>query len=188
MPRVTFLCACVIVLAGAAPAFPQEDAAAPKATLTIDNAMAPPAWELRVPVTLAVPAVLDVGRLRARITYPTDMIEFEKVQATNTLKEAGFDLKVEGIKPTGKTAAVQIETIAAFKKGQKLPNGVIAILVFKVGNDAKEGDQFSVAAEDVHAWGRTANSPEVKAGSAGPSTVTVAPAGLPIFNCFFYMH
>ncbi len=189
MPNVKVTILCVwLVLAGAAAAPAQEPPAEPKATLSIQNAMAPPEWELRVPVTLTVPDVLQIGRLKTRITYPTNMIDFQKVQATNTLKEAGYDLKVDIAKPTGTAGSVQVETVAAFQKGKRLPSGIIAILVFKVANDAKEGDSFALTAEDVHAWGLKAGSGEVKVVAEVAATVTVSPAGLPIFNCFFYMH
>jgi hypothetical protein len=60
--------------------------------------------------------------------------------------------------------------------------------VFKVANSAEESKTWPLAAQDVKAEGLAANGPELKAAADRPGKLFIAPAGLPIFGCFMYMH
>ncbi len=191
MRTVMAVCACVLVATGPRASARQEAAPTadtPKATVSISDTTAPPEWELRVPVSLTMAQGTDGGRLTMRVTYPAKMLTYVKAQATDTLKTAGFDVKAEAAKPEGEAGSIAIELMPAGSQAKKLPSGVVAILVFKVDSDAEEGKQGSLAAEDVKAWGPRPASPELKAASDRTAMFIVAPPGLPIYNCFLYMH
>jgi hypothetical protein len=161
----------------------------PKASISLADATAPPNWELRIPVSLKLAAGTEVGRVTARIVYRPEVLKFESIQRSDTLGKAGLDVKVEPLKDSAEpgTASLRLEVPAA-SGGVKVPAAVLGILVFRVMDEAKEGTT-PITVMDVRAWAPGGGSaPVVEAGPGPVATVTIAPGGLPIFACFFYMH
>lgn len=191
--KLSHMCA-VVVLTGSSLAAQQPAntaaAAEPQVTVSIADTAAPPNWELSVPVSVTFAAGAEVGRLSMRLAYPARALRYETVKGTDTLKKAGFDVTASAPPPAGKeeTGAVSLEfRPAAGGNSKGLPSGTIAIVVFKVSVDAEEKN-WPMRAEQVQAWGTGADAAEIKTAAGPEAKLTVSPAGLPIFGCFFYMH
>jgi hypothetical protein len=168
---------------------PSSTSRQPPATVVVGDATAPPNWEVRVPVSLKVDSGIEVGRLTLRIVYRPDVLQFLRVERPQPLEEAGFDVKAETLKdsdPQG-TASLRLTADPTADPPRALPVGPVANLVFKVANDAEPGTS-PVGARDVSAWQPAPATAAVEAGAGAEATVTIAPEGLPIFACFFYMH
>lgn len=159
-----------------------------KVTVLIADTTAPSEWELRVPVSVKLAEGAEVGRLSMRFVYPSKILTFVSANATETLKGAGFGVTAEAAKIEGDVASVALTLQPADKKLTVLPAGVVTIVVLKVAEDAEEMKSWSLTAEDVKAVGRAPKAVELKAVAGQAGTLLIAPGGLPIFNCFFYMH
>jgi hypothetical protein len=190
MTRQVFRACAALVLAASpvtaqqAPAQKTPDAAV---TVSIGDTTAPPDWELSVPVAAELAAGAQVGRLSVTVTYPKAAVEYVGVRGTETLKNAGFDVKAGTPASKADIGSVALEFAPAQNKTGTLPPGRIAIIEFKIAHDAEE-KAWEMAAGDVKAWGPAPAAPVLKTAAAAPATLTVASGGLPIFACFFYMH
>lgn len=183
--------ACALAMLTASSAAAQEPAArAPtdaKAIVTIGDTAAPPEWHLNVAVAVNLAPEAEIGRLSARVLYPTKVLKYTKVRATDTLKRAGFDVTAAEPEITGETSSVTLDIKPARRTASALPSGTLAILELKV--DAKAPQKsWPITAADIRAWGPLPQAAEVTAAYQGPAKFLVTPPGLPILSCFFYMH
>jgi len=183
-----------ILLLSSSPLLAQDTSAAAvqpegKATVVLGSATAPPEWEVRVPISLTLGEGTQVGRFTIRIAYPAQVLRYIKVERSEPLEKAGLDVKAEPVKGAAgaDTAHLQIEIVASAKESKPIPSGVIANVVFNV-TDKAEPRSWPITVDEVKAWAPSPSSAELKSADGRPGTLTVAPPGLPIFACFFYMH
>jgi hypothetical protein len=191
--NVRALSAYALVLASVVPAAAQEATAsasqpAAQVTLSLADVIAPPEWEMRVGLTMATAEGTQVGRVRMRVGYPSKVLQFVRVESSEELKGAGLELRAEPAKGTAaaETSWLDVE-VPASAPPKALTAGRLGTLLFKVAGNAEARD-WPLTIEDVHAWGVSSPSAELKAAAAPAAKMTVAPPGLPIFACFFYMH
>jgi hypothetical protein len=180
-------CACAALVLAASSVTAQQVQPDTAVTVSIGDTTAPPDWELAVPVEAELAEGAQVERLSVTVTYPTAAVEYVAVRGTETLKNAGFDVKAGTPAKKGETASIKLDFAPAEKKTGTLPSGRLAIIDFKIAHDAEE-KAWSMAAEEVQAWGPAPAAPALRTAAAKPATLTVVSGGLPIFACFFYMH
>jgi hypothetical protein len=157
----------------------------PKVTVGLVDAIAPATWEIRVPVEVTVAPGTSVARVSFQVLYPAKILEYQRTEAAEMLQAAGIELKAQPPQTKSDPASVEIE-IAANAKLKTLPSGRLGNVVFKIADAAEEGES-AVKAAQVKAWGPTPSA--ALGAAAGPDgKLTVAPPGLPIFACFYYMH
>ena len=166
-----------------------QQPAAKVTSVDVDFAMAPPGSSVQLPILLDAPPGVRVGTTVNEITFPANRVEFEEVRGgvSADLVEAEVTASVrrdEEDEEHTDNRIVQI-TVAA-KQGTALPNGVLAIVVFKVSEDAPEEP---IALKNV-VRALSADVPpqslEPVAGRDGEIEVTLAPPAT--YACFFYMH
>jgi hypothetical protein len=181
-----------VLLASVVAAAQETTGAAPQApaqvTISLADVIAPPEWEMRVGVSMATAEGAEVGRVTMRVGYPAAVLQFLRAESSEELKGAGVELRGQTVNgPAGaETAWVQVEAPAATPR-KALPSGRLGTLLFKVAETAEPRD-WPLTVADVHAWGVSPPPAELKAAAAPAAKMTVAPPGLPIFACFFYMH
>jgi hypothetical protein len=142
---------------------------------------------MRVRVSTAVEPGTELGRLTFKLTFPK-LFGYVRAEAGDPLKGDIAEVKVEPVKTAGAPdeASVQIEVLPA-KGAKTIPGGAFANLVFKIPDEAKPGE-VQMTASDVQAWGPSPAAATVMAAAGPAAKITIAEGGLPIFNCFFYMH
>jgi hypothetical protein len=158
-------------------------------TVIVADTAAPQEWEVSVPVALKLADGTQVGRLSMKLVYSSKVLKYASVKSTETLKGAGFEVSAGTPEVNETTGELPLEFKltpgATSPKG--IPSARIAIVVFKVVKDAEE-KTWPMSTKDVQAWAFGAGGAPVKTASGPPAKFVVAPAGLPIFGCFFYMH
>lgn len=159
----------------------------PPVTVSIADTAAPPEWELRVPLSVKVEDGVTVGRMTFRVTFPAPPLEYTGLKVTDTLDYLGFGATAGKPAVTGGIASIDLELKPVKAEWKPLRSGVATILIFKVAVDAEE-KSFPIRAEDVKAWTPPPAATAIKAGSEREAMFVVAPPGLPIFACYFYMH
>lgn len=187
------------VIAQDKPAETQE-AGPPQVTISVVDTAAPPDWELSIPVDAVIAKDVDAGRLSLRLVYPSKPLKFMRIKPTDTLTNAGFQVKAAPAasqpppppadpkgKPADQMAALAITIEPARADAKRLPSGRLAIAVFKVATNADE-KSFDVKVEAVTARSMGPQAAALPAAAGKPAIFVVTPPGLPIFACFFYMH
>lgn len=199
------LWACVFVTAGLsylAAQQPVPDSTQPRVTVMVNDATAPPDWEARLPLSLVLAEGTSTGHVTLKMTYPATILRFERIERAEGLERTAIELKATA-EPAAKdadVASVSVE-VGAGKGTKAIPSGVLGNAVFKViytepdplevgaEEAAKQAqqDKFPITIDSVQAW--TTSAPFTPVPAAGRvATFTIAPGGLPIFACFFYMH
>jgi hypothetical protein len=82
---------------------PRESA--PDVAVSIPDTAAPPEWELRIPVSVKPADQAGVARMRFKVIFPSPTLEYQSVDATEKLEEAGFLVKAEVPVLTGETGS-----------------------------------------------------------------------------------
>lgn len=198
------LWACALVTASLCYVTAQQPAPASPArvTVVVNDATAPPDWETRLPLSLVLADGTDTGRITMKLGYPAKILRFERIERAEGLEKTGIEIKATATPPAkdADTGTVTVE-IGTGKGATSIPSGVLGNAVFKViytepdplavgaeeAAKAAQQDKFPVTAESVQAFGIAAPFAPLSA-TGRAATFTIAPGGLPIFACFFYMH
>ena len=154
-------------------------------TVVLADTTAPPNWEMRVRLSANVEPGTQVGRLTLTLGFPK-LFSYLRVEPGDPLKPDIAEVKVEPVKAAGDASSVQLEVLP-IKGANSIPSGALANLVFKIADEAEPGSA-EITASDVKAWGPAPAAAAVVAAAGPAARITIAPGGLPIFNCFFYMH
>lgn len=161
--------------------------ASQKVTVTVGDAMAPPEWIVRVPVSLGLAEGAQIGQLTMELTYPSKVLSYVRFEPDEALKSAGAEVTVEAPQaPDEQRGMVVVKATASKDKGKPIPPGILLYLVFQVASGAEPGPlTLETRKARVEGW-----SPDQKVSlsEVKPATLTVAPGGLPALGCFFYMH
>lgn len=200
--------ACLAAVLFATPVFAQDKPAetkepgSPQVTISVVDTAAPPEWELSIPLDATIAKDIDAGRVTLRLVYPAKPLKFMRIKPTETLTNAGFQVKAAPAasqpapppppadpksKPADEMAALEITLEPAGADARRLPAGRLAIAVFKVATNADE-KSFDVTVEAVTARSMGPQAATLAAAAGKPAIFVVTPPGLPIFACFFYMH
>ena len=167
---------------------PTDPATQAPVTVIVADTAAPQEWEVSVPVAVKLDDETRIGRLTMKLVYSSKVLKFASVKSTETLKGAGFEVTAGTPVVNAETGELPLEFKltpgATSPKG--IPSARIAIVVFKVVKDAEE-KTWPMSTKDVQSWAFEGGAP-VKTASGPAAKFVVAPAGLPIFGCFFYMH
>lgn len=161
----------------------------PKVTVRASDSLAPQDWDIRVPITATVAEGTQVGRLMLRVVYPTKVLTFKELELAVALKDASFEATAEPVvpPPSDENSAMLIAISTPKGEPKAIPSDALLNVIFRTSNLVDPGT-WPVTVEGVQAWSATSPPTAVIADAGPAATITVAPAGLPIFACFFYMH
>lgn len=138
------------------------------------------------PLTLAAPGGVEIGAVDVRLTFPTALLTFEKIEPS------GLALAVDAVvqaevkaEPDGKSSTLHVKVFTAPASGRSLPSGPLAYLAFKVSETAKPETSIAL----VHAAeALTTGEPRQQVRPLTAAKAAIKVARPPVPACFFYMH
>jgi hypothetical protein len=164
-------------------AAPQETGAKPT-SIDVGFDMGEAGRTVSVPIELKAPDGVRVSATINEVTFPSKLFTLEEVRPSPVV-EADVKSAVKQDEKDAANSVVQVTVTA--KQGSALPNGILASLVFKIADDAKESRvvklknvarAMTAAAPPAPIEPVTGKDGEIELLGSAPTAVL----------CFFYMH
>lgn len=155
-------------------------------TLSLGESAAPAGSPVVAPLTLSAAGGLEIGAVEVRLTFPTALLTFEKIEPS------GLSLAVDAVvqaevkaEPGGQSSTLLVKVFTAPGSGKALPSGLLAYVGFKIHESAKPETSIALA---LAAEALTAGEPRQPVTPVAAANATIKVARPPVPACFFYMH
>jgi hypothetical protein len=137
-----------------------------------------------LPIELNAPEGVAVGATINEVTFPTKWFRFEEVRRPPS---ADVEVKaaVKEDDKEGGNAIVQVTVTA--KQGTALPIGIIASLVFKIADEARESQVFKLR-NVARALSTNVPPAPIEAVTGKDGQIELLGSAPAVIACFFYMH
>jgi hypothetical protein len=156
--------------------------------VTLGEQSAQPGAPVVLLLTLSVPAEAPPSSIEVRLTYPTALLTFVKVEPSGLALGVSATVEavvVKGPDANSSTVKATITTPAGVTPRDTLSSGALAYFSFKVAKEAKPATTIPVTLGAVMKTADT-KTPALSPVLAVNGKVTVTAPPVP--SCFFYMH
>jgi hypothetical protein len=157
-------------------------------TVTVQTSNAPPDAQVVLPVFLAAPEAVKVGRIELRVGFPKEVLTFVKVEPSGLAVGVDAEVKAEvkdAPSPGFGVVHASVSTVGPNGSRQSIPGGPIVYLVFTIDKTAKAGTTIALSHE---ATASTTDDPPKPVTPLTASKAQVIVSEPPAPACFFYMH
>jgi len=161
--------------------YPQDEG-----NLTLGGGSGHPAEEVNIPLYLMLAKDQSVVRVQATFEYPTGSFDFNKIEPSALAKKNSVSIEVTKSQNETENLPTTLTIEIDAPEGGSLPSGMLALLFFKISEDAKPGI-MPLPVVNLHASGINESSTERLIGNKG-SIIIYEPGTAPVFACFFYLH
>jgi len=162
--------------------YPPQD----ESNLTLGGGSGHPAEEVNIPLYLMLAKDQSVVRVLATVEYPTGSFGFNKIEPSAFANEHSVSIEVTKSQSETENLTTTLTVDIDAREGGSLPSGMLALLFFKISEDAEPGI-IPLPVVDLQVSGINDSPTERLIGNKG-SIIIYEPGTAPVFACFFYLH
>lgn len=181
MVSLTFLLGGVLAHSPASAQGPEAE----NPRLDLGFALGTPGVETELSLTLRLVREVEIGRVEAEILFSDDELTFIGARPA-AAEGVPVDVELQPMEQHAHDGGQAVLKVVAESLDRPIPAGVLATLVFRVGEEVQEGELIDVELRGS-LWAYPDISQEITNLVTFDGRVTVQEEGV-FFACFFYLH